>query len=762
MDVISKGPLPVASILWQPRPAMWALTVVCKATFQLAPTEARLAPEQDPIVEQDEHWDDDETRSLRAASDMAPLKQHADVVLVGMAFAPEGRPVRSFVARLLVGEIDKSIEVFCDRAFALDGTLQEGPRITRMSLRYERTGGGPDTWNPAGMRPDVRDRQGRLAIPNLQPVGKMVTSPADLLTPIGFGPIAARWPSRLQKLGRHAGTWSASELRRAPVPEDIEQAYFQIAPADQQVDALRDNERLILENLHPQHAHLVTSLPGLRPKAVLTGREGGPRPVPMRADTLVIDTERAMCTVTWRGQIPLRSAQEEGRVIVALEHPGQELSASEGMGKTATFVREGAEPSPATLPFKAPSPDVGVSFAPAPARPPAARPPAEMTIALEGDARPSPGATLPFTAAPPQTPIVQEAKQPALVFATPAPAPAPASEASPWASGVPQAAPPDAKGTAPHAPEGLVPVRKTIGEAVVEGGLPAAAAVASPAEAEAPAEATAVATYRGTAQGDALVLLWLDRKSMPRVVRKGAWQKILDALEEEPIDPETDDPALSKDPAEMEDRAQAHAILDRAAPLGFEGLLDAVARAAKKRAQFVPPVELCEGELALPFDEIEALKTTVAAAKPFVAGHEGLGAATSEAEAFLGMPGHPHAPGLAQSFTLKIREAYALGTHALSGDDLDKLVARSLCEGRHYQKRRLLGGPHLRALLHVLGERDPMVVYLPAAIADELPLFPRFPTRILAEVHFAVDPQEKLPIALRAITLGRVVRLRQG
>ena len=222
MDVISAGPLPVASLLWQSRPGTWALTVVCKATFLLVPTEAQLAPEQDPIVEQDEHWDDDETRSLRAASDMAPLKQRADVVLVGMAFAPEGRPARSFVARLLVGTVDKSIEVFCDRSFSLDGALQEGPRITRMPLRYERAGGGPDTWNPAGMRPDARDRQGRVAVPNLQPLDKVVQGPGDLLTPIGFGPIAARWPSRQQKLGRHAGRWtpapaSSSDARACAV-----------------------------------------------------------------------------------------------------------------------------------------------------------------------------------------------------------------------------------------------------------------------------------------------------------------------------------------------------------------------------------------------------------------------------------------------------------------------------------------------------------------------------------------------------------------
>ncbi|TKD09994.1 DUF2169 family type VI secretion system accessory protein [Polyangium fumosum] len=759
MDVVAQGPLPVASLLWQSRPGTWALTVICKATFLLVPTEAQLAPEQDPIVEQDEHWDDDETRSLRAASDIAPLKQRADVVLVGMAFAPEARPVRSFVARMIVGDIDKSVEVFCDRAFTLDGALQEGPRITRMSLRYERAGGGPDTWNPAGMRPDTRDRQGRIAVPNLQPLDKVVSGPGDLLTPIGLGPIAARWPSRQQKLGRHAGRWSPADLTRAPAPEDVEIAYYQVAPPDQQVDVLRSNERIVLDNLHPTHAHLVTSLPGLEPKAVLAGREGGPRVIPMRADTLVIDTERAALVVTWRAQIPLRSAQEEGHVTVSLEHAEKEPAPREEMGKTTAFV--GDEEGPATLPFKATSPDAVITFAPAPPRSPLARPPSEGTVALERVDLPSPAAALPFAATSPdanENAAAPAMKPPALIFETPALSPAPAP--SPWASGVPQTPAPDAPGTAPHAraPEPIVAARKTIGEVVVEGALPTSPA---PSAAAAPGFAVAPSANGGMSPSDALLLVWLDRKTMPRVVRKRAWQEILDAREEEPIDPEFDDPALFKDPAEMEDRAEAHAILGRAAAVSFEGLLDAAMRAAKK-AHAIPPLEVCEGELSLPFDPIEALKTTAATARPFAAGKEALSAAIEEAEGFIGSPGYQNAPGLAERFTRSIREAYALSAHGLGGDDLDVLVARALCEGRHYQRRRVLGGNHLRALLRAPGERHPLVVYLPGAIADDLPLFGQFPARLLGEVHFAVDPEEKLPIALRAVALGRVVRLPQA
>src|SRR5947209_2831372 len=138
MLAVSACPLPVSSLLWQSKPAAWVLTVVCRATFLLRPAESVLAPDQEDPVEHDEHWNDDEGRSLRAASDLVPTKPRADVTLVGHAFAPAGASVRSFMARLLVGEVDKSIEIFSDRSFDQEGTLHEGPLFSRMPLVYER------------------------------------------------------------------------------------------------------------------------------------------------------------------------------------------------------------------------------------------------------------------------------------------------------------------------------------------------------------------------------------------------------------------------------------------------------------------------------------------------------------------------------------------------------------------------------------------------------------------------------------------------
>src|SRR4051812_42454102 len=107
MDILASPPFRATSLVWQPRPGAWVLTVVCKATFVLLPGESKVARDPDPPNDTDDHWNDDEDRSLHGASDLVPFKRRADVVLVGHAYAPEMRPVSSLIARLVTAGLDK-------------------------------------------------------------------------------------------------------------------------------------------------------------------------------------------------------------------------------------------------------------------------------------------------------------------------------------------------------------------------------------------------------------------------------------------------------------------------------------------------------------------------------------------------------------------------------------------------------------------------------------------------------------------------------
>jgi hypothetical protein len=301
---------------------------VVKATFDLVPGKAVLSSAQEAINALDSYWNDDDTRSVSAPSDLAPFKPRADVILVGEAFTPSGNPVRSVVARLMVGSIEKAVEIHSDRFYNSDGELGEGDPFTRMSLRYERAAGGMHTTNPVGIDHEgERDRFGRRAIPNMVKPGT-VPDPKTAIEPIGLGPIAAKWSTRRVLLGRHAHDWSDTDWTSSPLPTDIDGAYFQSAPIDQRLDELHDNERIVLENLHPDDARIVCHLPGLHPVAYVES-ESGVRELSLRADTLWIDTSRTIVTVTWRSRVDLTRPDEQGTVYVTMAETGERVSWSD-------------------------------------------------------------------------------------------------------------------------------------------------------------------------------------------------------------------------------------------------------------------------------------------------------------------------------------------------------------------------------------------------------------------------------------------------
>lgn len=56
-----------------------------------------------------------------------------------------------------------------------------------------------------------------------------------------------------------------------PFPADFDMGYFNVAPLDQQLPALRAGDRLTLTNLHRDHPQLVMTLPQIGPRATVAG-----------------------------------------------------------------------------------------------------------------------------------------------------------------------------------------------------------------------------------------------------------------------------------------------------------------------------------------------------------------------------------------------------------------------------------------------------------------------------------------------------------
>jgi len=114
-------------------------------------------------------------------------------------------------------------------------------------------------------------------------------------------------------------------------------------------------------------------------------------------------------------------------------------------------------------------------------------------------------------------------------------------------------------------------------------------------------------------------------------------------------------------------------------------------------------------------------------------------------------------PGVAAGFVTRVREAWSRANRLLPGDYLDLHTRRLLLEKRAYQKRQLSNEVWIRALLTQPGETAPLPTYLPEALSRWLPLFARFPARLLAEAVPQQDQSESHPVALRVAALARMV-----
>jgi uncharacterized protein YjbI with pentapeptide repeats len=299
---------------WRTAGAWW-ITVMVKGTFRLVPGEAAQLVAPLALVREDRHR---ASGSLEAASETAaPYLPGAGVMLTGHAYPPGGRPGTAAAARLAIGRekplLDKTLYAYGDR---IGAGIQP---FDKMPLVYERTYGGPSTAeNPVGL-----GASGTAPLPNLYDVHRSAR-------PAGFGPISRTWPVRKRLLG----TFDERALH-APEPEipaALDWRYFHAAPPDQQIDALRGDEWIVLDGMHPTLARIQTRLPSAIGRAkwhrLTSSGPGAGTAVELVADTLVIDADRLLCSIVWRGRFALERPEMASWVSVSagIELPGQPIT----------------------------------------------------------------------------------------------------------------------------------------------------------------------------------------------------------------------------------------------------------------------------------------------------------------------------------------------------------------------------------------------------------------------------------------------------
>jgi len=219
-------------------------SLLLKRTYDIQPhSPAKRSERFESLIENDIYYDngDPQWACVKYESDLAPYKIATDVVLIGKAYAPDGKPVNMLDAVIEIGENQKVVRVIGDRKCIYgnpEPLFTEPAAFRQMELRYEKAYGGwdrnsdPDMpfaypRNPLGTGiaikniPEVIDG---LVLPNLE-------DPKDLLTPErivmgeanawnrqplpqGFGWFQKTWYPRCSFVGAVPGFVDIDEVMR--------------------------------------------------------------------------------------------------------------------------------------------------------------------------------------------------------------------------------------------------------------------------------------------------------------------------------------------------------------------------------------------------------------------------------------------------------------------------------------------------------------------------------------------------------------------
>jgi hypothetical protein len=255
-------------MLWEDQKTDPRLSIIIKYTYRISPDgcAVQIADEQLPIFRGDVPSGGDATGPVRFESDMVPFKPRADVVLVGKAYFPRGRPPeKPLDVTLRVGAREKTIRVFGDRTWRFPTALVVIPEISEpapfrtMELVYARAFGGIDgpaarycAENPAGrgfIGRKSRDSIHEKLLPNLEDPHHLIRSWDDRPQPVGFGFYGRGWMPRLKLAGTPQHPPGPQE-RACGLASDFNYAFFNGAHPDLQVEGyLKGNEEVELTNL---------------------------------------------------------------------------------------------------------------------------------------------------------------------------------------------------------------------------------------------------------------------------------------------------------------------------------------------------------------------------------------------------------------------------------------------------------------------------------------------------------------------------------
>jgi len=286
-----------------------------------APSQApALAEAQPPLIEADTFTGELGLSAPVCESDYPLRKPRCDVLLLGSAYAPEGRPTERVQVGFKFGPISKTFQVIGDRLWQVGNRIRPGSHIrpfARMPITYDRAFGGVDGFHPDPSRhsaylpnPIGRGYHAELKralvdgtpMPNTEAIQEPIRKPDGSYRPLAFGPVGRGWTPRIQFAGTYDQDWLDNVFPF--LPADFRDDYYQSAPADQQLPYPAGGEEMFLLNLTPA-GHTGFRLPRVEVPIVFFPKQGERTETKGVIDTIVLEPDQGRFTLTWRASIPL-------------------------------------------------------------------------------------------------------------------------------------------------------------------------------------------------------------------------------------------------------------------------------------------------------------------------------------------------------------------------------------------------------------------------------------------------------------------------
>ena len=310
------------------------LVVVIKGTFVIpkAGEKVRLCDEQLPLIMADTFTGEPGFSSPVYEVDFAPRKPACDVLLMGKALAPGGRPTTRMRVGLRVGSMEKSFDVVGDRVWnvGLAAITASKPQpFTEMPVSYDTAFGGADRNSD-----DEKDHDAYLPnpvgrgwhkhlksawvdgkpLPNTEELGKVVSFPNNKYKPMALCPLGRGWPARAQYAGTYDKEWLDDVFPF--LPNDFDERYYHAAPVDQQLPIPKGPMEVVLRGFTLDGERRFM-LPHLEAPVHVFPKRGERERLLATMDTIVFEPDMGRFTMSWRVARPLKKSLHELAQVVA-------------------------------------------------------------------------------------------------------------------------------------------------------------------------------------------------------------------------------------------------------------------------------------------------------------------------------------------------------------------------------------------------------------------------------------------------------------